>query len=113
MTLAEAARKIVEQWRADDGIDIGILESALARESEKTGETRWISVGQKLPNHCQIVWVNARSFGEQTVHMIAGYFKDVGFRSDGFDLSVTHWMPLPDPPTIISEHTKEDKDEQH
>ena len=82
----------------DEGYNAGI----------KAARPKWISVDERLPEIRDLVLVIAN--GKPCEHttlvnavLIASYWGDEGWIADGFDgwdkLVVTHWLPLPEPPT--------------
>lgn len=61
---------------------------------------RWISVEERLPEQNRVVLVALRLGGKKTVRIgamaqICGWWDECGLVSNA---SVTHWMPLPEPP---------------
>lgn len=56
---------------------------------------KWISVKDRLPEDGACV-LCSNGFGVQS---IAIYSNRLGFYNDGDDVWVTHWQPLPPPPT--------------
>jgi hypothetical protein len=69
--------------------------------------SEWISVGERLPEYGEKVWVRINGWK----NIATGYLFDcrlfeketgrIGWVVDGLDhvfVDVTHWMPLPEPP---------------
>ncbi len=59
--------------------------------------SEWISVNDRFPTkYYPGVLVTHTNGGR---HIWIGYLEDAGWKdSEGFDLNVTHWQPLPDFP---------------
>ena len=77
------------------------IEDALtARIAELEAERRWIPVSERLPERDGFYLVL------ENVNQVAGYYhwcKVFGWNTDGGRTniqSVTHWMPLPEPPEV-------------
>ena len=77
------------------------IEDALnARISELEAAQRWIPVSERLPERDGFYLVL------ENVNQVAGYYhwcKVFGWNTDGGRTniqSVTHWMPLPEPPEV-------------
>ena len=79
------------------------LQSEISTLRKQLADREWISVQERLPRHCQIVWISAPAQPGKTAEMVAGYFEDVGFRSDGFSVRPTHWVPLLSPPQLAAQ----------
>ena len=65
---------------------------------------KWISVKDELPKeYCQCLIYCPRSFPKNSRVLAANYYDDnEKFYCDAFEEvheDVTHWMPLPNPPT--------------
>ena len=65
----------------------------------------WKSVKEKLPENCQHVLVFSRGFGVQVSFYAnlpnlgyVGFNVSNGKYASPANLSITHWMPLPEPP---------------
>ena len=76
-------------------VKIDRLTAELAKLRERT---RWIPVNERLPKRDGFYLVL------ENVNQVAGYYhwcKEFGWNTDGGRIniqSVTHWMPLPEPP---------------
>lgn len=78
----------------------GSLFKANKRIAELEAERRWIPVSERLPERDGFYLVL------ENVNQVAGYYhwcKVFGWNTDGGRTniqSVTHWMPLPEPPEV-------------
>ena len=71
----------------------------------------WISVEDRLPAEPDFVWVFGTWSQSVTPHgQVGRYSLDNWWAETGYSLVVTHWMPLPDPPTDIDWHLRDDVD---
>ena len=88
-----------EEWIAD-----AVLKNGYRKQSE------WISVEERLPD-CEwgaeskaVLFITKQGFMYTGYYGCGGIYRDRYFReyknsTDGYDISsVTHWMPLPEPP---------------
>ena len=78
------ANSSADGWTEDGAVDLW---------NARTNESPWISVEDELPKDEGFVV----TFGFDGPDMCK--FRNGKFSSDGFILHVTHWMPLPKPPT--------------
>lgn len=79
-----------------DGMDE--VNEACRMGMEALERTRWIPCSERLPEVCKDTSYLAYipSFGAAD---IADYHPDVdGWTVNGLPITVTHWMPLPEPP---------------
>lgn len=71
-------------------------EQRLAEAEEKL--PRWIPVSERLPKECHAVLIckdgNETSYG----YRLSGDWYEENVRLAAYDITVTHWMPLPEPP---------------
>ena len=78
----------------------GERKALKARIAELEAERRWIPVSERLPERDGFYLVL------ENVNQVAGYYhwcKVFGWNTDGGRTniqSVTHWMPLPEPPEV-------------
>lgn len=68
-----------------------------------TRASGWISVSERLPEANMPVLVNYHNMIKSNIQSVAIYFDRQRWRqliggSDFDDSSITHWMPLPEPP---------------
>ena len=57
----------------------------------------WIDVNKELPNIDDLCLVYMKRRGNSQTHTVTTQFTKYGFER----ASVTHWMPLPEPPKAI------------
>ena len=110
MELKEELRGEAEAHRRNLDTEVGFFPSglleraadtieALQRDKAELQKSQWISVEDRLPDDCRVVIVEGG----------AAYYDEVGIWrtflerfEDGscrpIQWSVTHWMPLPEPP---------------
>ena len=91
----------------DDAINIG-AEAADAIEELQAALPHWISVEDRLPNVGDSVLINCNFDGKHYRYMITSWtgIKNHGiadWENVGFALTVTHWMPMPEPPKEVGE----------
>jgi hypothetical protein len=81
----------------------GSVESQALRLTEKIAKhigQEWIPVGERLPERtCHVI---ARCRGGQAMEYVHAGGE---FTRHGEKRNVTHWMPLPEPPTDVTEQT--------
>lgn len=105
--------KFLEEWLSREDMEVGLrselkvaLLAGIAHEREKH---RWISVKERLPESQGEFLIystsdprlNAKSkyLGNACFLVFSGKAFKTGFYIDSmYEPSVTHWMPLPDPP---------------
>ena len=58
-------------------------------------KTEWISVKDQLPDDADLVLVYSERSGVRTDY----YYNDEWEYYDRNQIEITHWMPLPEPPT--------------
>ncbi len=84
------------------------IEDALtARIAELEAERRWIPVSERLPEDCERVLVRARNSPQNLPRRAFYTYRNGKWVNDEVDidnvysnLSVTHWMALPEPPEV-------------
>lgn len=93
-----------EYWTEKDVMENAILDLQHENDDLRTriGELeqahRWIPIGERLPNRDGFYLIL------ENVNQVAGYYhwcKQFGWNTDGGRIhiqTVTHWMPLPQPP---------------
>ena len=85
-----------------------IRATARAEALKEAAKPQWISVKDRLPEYKQLVAICDTTEAEPAVFM-AFYFEAEKIWACGdikFD-SITHWMPLPEPPAILSDKQEE------
>lgn len=64
----------------------------------------WVNVEDGLPDDSHgrvLVWVTEQcSLGKSGYIWNCGYSDKTGFTDNFVEYNVTHWMPLPEPPTL-------------
>jgi hypothetical protein len=78
----------------------------------------WISVDEQMPNEGQsvafVVSSASPTFAYLNGRVLGGYFGHVArhptFSVPGLGLHASHWMPLPEAPAALSQHTGEKDD---
>ena len=67
--------------------------------------SEWIRVDERVPTKNYPAVLVTHTNGGPPVWI--GYLEDTGWKdSEGFELNVTHWQPLPDPPIQHTDHTR-------
>lgn len=75
-----------------------VMDAAEAIEQLRAQMPRWISVGERLPEDDGYVLCHCNDGSPDVVAM---YYENRDFLNldlDNITLSVTHWMPMPQPP---------------
>jgi hypothetical protein len=61
---------------------------------------RWISVEERLPENCEFVLCIVRYGEDAWNHELGFVLNDKWVHPGRSDGTVTHWMPLPEPPEV-------------
>lgn len=99
------AKKAADAWRNTDTYHqaaqiIDMLISALEGEPTLPPPNEWMSVEERLPEHCKVLVTDGKkvvlSNGAWIYRSTEGELRVPG--NYGAGLTVTHWMKLPEPP---------------
>ena len=114
MSENDELRELLEQYRyyltennmlATHAVHDAIINLFNARPSPEDSQGGWIAVSERLPeDNCEVLAFFGNNYRENM-----GDFYDVEFIREGQwktldgedenNIAVTHWIPLPDPPT--------------
>lgn len=109
MTQQDKIVKLLDKYhiviKASDEFPIDrAVPSGLVAEEIAAVQNEWISVEDRLPEEDGFYIVAFRTGGKYFSHFNNGIFRNVhshqeyGVTAFGDDLTVTYWMPLPQPP---------------
>jgi len=58
----------------------------------------WISVKERLPENRERVLIFGKDKSDNECILIDSYSNDYWITEGMYDIKITHWMPLPEPP---------------